>query len=530
MASQEFLASFAVELDEAGITRLQAALTDNRQLAEDLSAAFASAASGLSSLAAEISASLPDLSGFVAAQNEAADAANQASEAISSLAAAYAALSSAIPSDTLSLDFSDNGDSSNESGRKNSDVSASLSEISSLLSRLVGTSGSSDNGSGSNGSSSGGATSASSLTWLVNLDLTKATATMQSFINSASTQFKLTADASEIVEAASSALDSVRSMFNSTTLSVNVTADTSGARAALDDLEDSSGGNNGGSGSGGNSGSGNNGSGSSGNNSGSGNNGGSSGSTNQRMSTGGRFTSPTAVEVAEDGGTEYIIPLEKENQAIPLLRQLMSELSASARAALLGSTSSPAVSAGISVQDDSGSRPSETEHSFPEDTVTPASVTELQPPEKPVPSATSPEIPVSEDHDSLSAGPEFYVPEEPTSSIPQFSDFLPESEPLPQQTTVIEESTSAETAAFPDFTFPIDSLSEIFDLSSIRELLSDFSSVPAASAPTNISYNNVQAPVNIRVTSSEASPEAVGQSVYNAAEKYLLRTLNGVFA
>ena len=64
------------------------------------------------------------------------------------------------------------------------------------------------------------------------------------------------------------------------------------------------------------------------------------------MSTGGRFTSPTAVEVAEDGETEYIIPLEKENQAIPLLRQLLSELSASARAALLGSASSPAESAG----------------------------------------------------------------------------------------------------------------------------------------------------------------------------------------
>ena len=34
----------------------------------------------------------------------------------------------------------------------------------------------------------------------------------------------------------------------------------------------------------------------------------------------------------------------------------------------------------------------------------------------------------------------------------------------------------------------------------------------------SISCNNVQAPVNIRVISSEASPEAVGQSVYNAAE------------
>ena len=481
MASQEFLASFAVELDESGITRLQAALTDNRQLAEDLSAAFASAATGLSSLVAEVSSSLPDLSGFVSAQNEAADAADQASEAISSLTAAYAALSSAIPSDSLSLDFSDGGDSSNESGRKTSDVSASLSEISSLLSRLVGTSGGSDNGSGGNGSSSGGATSASSLTWPVNLDLTKATATMQSFINSASTQFKLTADASEIVEAASSALDSVRSMFNNTTLSVNVTADTSGARAALDDLEDSSGGNNGGSGSGGNSGSGNNGSGSSGNNSGSGNNGGSSGSTNQRMSTGGRFTSPTAVEVAEDGGTEYIIPLEKENQAIPLLRQLMSELSASARATLLGSTSSPAESAGAAAFTDSIQKSTTLGNPGSFSAETPNN---LDFPARDSSAATSPGAAASEEYSAASFDP---------SSL-------------------------------------MDSVSDLLNLTDLRSLIADLTSAPAASAPTNISYNNVQAPVNIRVTSSEASAEAVGQSVYNAAEKYLLRTLNGVFA
>ena len=40
MASQEFLASFAVELDESGITRLQSVLKDNRTLADALSAAF----------------------------------------------------------------------------------------------------------------------------------------------------------------------------------------------------------------------------------------------------------------------------------------------------------------------------------------------------------------------------------------------------------------------------------------------------------------------------------------------------------
>ena len=36
MADQEFLASFAVELDEAGIARLQSALAENTALADSL--------------------------------------------------------------------------------------------------------------------------------------------------------------------------------------------------------------------------------------------------------------------------------------------------------------------------------------------------------------------------------------------------------------------------------------------------------------------------------------------------------------
>ena len=40
MADQEFLASFGVEIDESGVKRLQAALEENRTLAEDLAAAF----------------------------------------------------------------------------------------------------------------------------------------------------------------------------------------------------------------------------------------------------------------------------------------------------------------------------------------------------------------------------------------------------------------------------------------------------------------------------------------------------------
>ena len=49
------------------------------------------------------------------------------------------------------------------------------------------------------------------------------------------------------------------------------------------------------------------------------------------MSVGGRFSSPTDVQVAEDGDVEYIIPVKKEERALPLLRQLLGELSPAAR-------------------------------------------------------------------------------------------------------------------------------------------------------------------------------------------------------
>ena len=38
MASQEFLASFAVEIDEGGVSRLQAVLEQNRELADSVAA------------------------------------------------------------------------------------------------------------------------------------------------------------------------------------------------------------------------------------------------------------------------------------------------------------------------------------------------------------------------------------------------------------------------------------------------------------------------------------------------------------
>ncbi|MBR5759478.1 MAG: Mu-like prophage major head subunit gpT family protein, partial [Thermoguttaceae bacterium] len=49
-----------------------------------------------------------------------------------------------------------------------------------------------------------------------------------------------------------------------------------------------------------------------------------------KSSTGGRFDRPTATEIAEDGDPEYVIPVKKESMAVPLLRQLIGELSDSA--------------------------------------------------------------------------------------------------------------------------------------------------------------------------------------------------------
>ncbi len=50
--------------------------------------------------------------------------------------------------------------------------------------------------------------------------------------------------------------------------------------------------------------------------------------------------------------------------------------------------------------------------------------------------------------------------------------------------------------------------------------------MPPASPVTNNSSKTVQAPVSINVTAAGSSPEAVGRSVYDVAEQYLLRTLS----
>ena len=192
------------------------------------------------------------------------------------------------------------------------------------------------------------------------LDMTKANRELNAFFKEAGKNLKLTADASGIVSAGRSALNSLRSLYSSTTLSVRANVQTSSASGGGINLN-----------------------------------------TMLKAATGGRFTKPQQVEIAEDGDPEYVIPVKKEGIAVPLLRQLIGELSASARESLQGGS-----------------------------------------------------------------------------------------------------------------------------LGGLSGLLS---SVAGATAPTvnQTNNNSVQAPVSINVTVSGSNPEAVGRSVYDVAEQYLLRTLKG---
>ena len=192
------------------------------------------------------------------------------------------------------------------------------------------------------------------------LDMTKANRELNAFFKEAGKNLKLTADASGVVSAGREALNTLRSLYSSTTLSVKANVQTSTVSGGGINLN-----------------------------------------TMLKAATGGRFTRPQQVEIAEDGDPEYVIPVKKEGIAVPLLRQLIGELSASARESLQGSS-----------------------------------------------------------------------------------------------------------------------------LGGLSGLLS---SVAGATAPTVNQTNNtsVQAPVSINVTASGSDPEAVGRSVYNVAEQYLLRTLKG---
>lgn len=199
MADQEFLASFAVELDEAGIARLQSVLAENTALADSLAAAFGAASASLHAFAEDLGL-LPDFSGRGV-------------------------------------------------------VTESLNGLGGLS---------------------------------LGLDLSQAFTDYERFTALVKQPIALKASAAGITSAARTALNSVRSLF-ATPVTLHVKAEQEGGGTDP------------------------------------------GGGPPVKMSAGGRFSRPTEVQVAEDGDAEYIIPVKKEERAVPLLRRLLSELSPAAR-------------------------------------------------------------------------------------------------------------------------------------------------------------------------------------------------------
>ena len=184
--------------------------------------------------------------------------------------------------------------------------------------------------------------------------------------------FPLNADASAVLTAGRDALAQLQALYASTRLTVNASVNVQGGSGTLGG-------------------------------------GGGGGSSLLQSAMGGRFSAPAVTEIAEDGDPEYVIPVKKESIAVPLLRQLIGELSDSAR-------------------------------------------------------------------ETLQAG---FAGKEQGDALASLPDLL--------------------------------------------------TSAPAAAAPviTQNTNSSVEAPVSINVTAAGTDPEAVGRSVYDMAEQYLLRTLKG---
>ena len=233
MADQEFLASFAVEIDESGVARLQSVLEENRKLADSLSAAFSAASGSVRAFAAELSADLP---GLVSGTG-------------------YGITTEGIFGNIGGLE--------------------------------------------------------------IRLDLAEANRSLKAFTDAAKKPVPLSADASAVIASARNAYAGVRSIFAvPVTLRARVEKTVTGPDGAGD-------------------------------------------TPLPKLSSGGRFSRPSEVQVAEDGDAEYIIPVKKEERAVPLLRQLLAELSPAARESLsagdvpslAGGLAAGAVPAGSVIQD-----------------------------------------------------------------------------------------------------------------------------------------------------------------------------------
>ena len=333
------------------------------------------------------------------------------------------------------------------------------------------------------------------------LDFTKATKELAAFFKAAGKALSLNADASGIIAAGQGAFSQLQSLYASRVLRLQ-------AEVTVPEVSvGGSGESNGNSESSGSSESGTS-------ESSSGSTGESSGTstvakpaeatqTILQSATGGRFSAPTTTEIAEDGDPEYVIPVRKESLAVPLLRQLIGELSAPAR--------------------------------------------ELLQPELAVPARETPQQELIASAKELPQ-PELSVP----SKGPLQQELFASPRELPQPEWTGDSGKAADTRASGDLYFAApaekpdnpgrsakaepagDVHVTVSGYAGVAEALAGLPDLLASAkgATTQIvnqqSSNNVSAPVSIQVQASGSDPEAVGKSIYDVTEQYLLRTLNSV--
>ena len=351
------------------------------------------------------------------------------------------------------------------------------------------------------------------------LNLEGARGELEAFREEAAEPVSLSGNAAGIVSAAKSALSSVKSMF-STPLTIKAKVETEGGDGDGGGVD--------------------------------------TGGSTLKMSTGGRFSKPTDVQVAEDGDAEYIIPVKKENRAVPLLKQLMGELSPEARQSLAGDDETAGAVPEADLQALVPEREGKLEEKEPvrqaalqplpqvreaESDNQPLSVTQvIQMREVPAPAqASEPEekqekspapAPVQETVSVPSVVQNFYEAAEPAAQpLPAVRESAEETavQPLPMIREVIDTPAATQPLATAAGKEPDPDIGASGLLSKLGDLLSTSLHETVAPVVQNTSQN-VSAPVTIQVRSTGANAEQVGQKLYDTAERYLLRTLRGVMA
>ncbi len=425
MAMQEFLASYAVEVDEDGVKRLQTILQENRTLADEIAGSFAAAKSQMDSL-------------FSGGQDNKDD--NSLADNLRRNAqAAYDSIMSVRTELTKPMLDYNSGSLYSIIENMNSQTREIGSALGAMTDNLLRPVNASLEGSifdifskATENIRSSFSEEAAGVVIPVSLDMSEAEENASSFVDRLQAlRPKLSVNTTGITSAVSSAVSSVRSMMSSLSFTIPVKVAISGVPGNGQQPS---------------------------NNSPSGL---LSGSNLPMFAEGARVSSPTLAMVAETGNTEYIIPAENDSRAVPLLRSLLGELSESARSAIFDDLLS--AYKGVSLKDI----------------------------------------------------------EESLLSLDRIKGSVMKNGSNIKQDPSMGNMLSSG--------IKIPGLDVLEDrMSSVEDFSKSFFSPHYKSAGNT--YHSVEAPVTIQVSSPYASPEDVGRSVYNIAQRQLLRTMKGVFS